>query len=58
MAACEKCPFGKLLAGVYKGVVTKAAIKKKSIEREGFGGRKIGREILKQDANNNIQVFF
>ena len=25
----KNAPFGKLLAGVYKGVVTKAAIKKK-----------------------------
>ena len=59
----KNAPFGKLLAGVCKAVVTKAAVKKTkqnkkktSIEREG--GRKIGRERLKQDANNNIQVFF
>lgn len=55
----KNAPFGELLAGVCKAMVTKAAVKKKkktSIEREG--GRKIGRKILKQDANNNIQIFF
>ena len=61
MAACGKMPLlESCLLGYVKlwsqKLQSKKKKKKTSIEREG--GRKIGRERLKQDANNNIQVFF
>ena len=59
MAACGKMPLlESCLLGYVRLWSQKLQSKKRSIKREGFGGRKIGREILKQDANNNIQVFF
>ena len=59
MAACGKMPLlESCLLGYVRLWSQNLQSKKRSIKREGFGGRKIGREILKQDANNNIQVFF